>query len=191
MLKSALQLDARLESIQVHIVKGGGTGIDILFEEDKGCLLIHEKWLDFTKAHENTSCEIALLARDRPLHDVPFSCDHIVEDLFELVMNDVRRALKFSHAEASTIRGFVRERIPQMPRGIKVIAPNEAGVLEVTWKGNESGVIAENYGREIEYHVTLHKMSSCATKKSDLIQLYGKWFLHYFSLILLKTSLTI
>ncbi|KAH8881903.1 hypothetical protein GQ53DRAFT_734671 [Thozetella sp. PMI_491] len=173
MLQGALQLDKKLEQIQLRIVKGGGTGIDLLYEEEERQLLIHNRWLDFEQVHENSSCEASRLAKEKPLATIQFSCDHVVEELFELIVQDLVKALKLDYAEGIAIRRHARERIPQMPRAIEISKAAEGGALVVSWRGNECGVLADTYGADILYDVTLHKWRTCFHKHGDLVQRVG------------------
>ena len=59
---ASLSLDGRMEDIQVQLVKGGDTEIDLLFREHEKLLRIHEKWVDFQRIHEGASCEVSRLA---------------------------------------------------------------------------------------------------------------------------------
>ncbi|KAH8658185.1 hypothetical protein BX600DRAFT_514696 [Xylariales sp. PMI_506] len=167
-LRSLFDIEEKLKGIQLRVVTGGETGIDLLNKINEQRLLIHEKWLDFEQSHQDTSCDFALLSRDRPPETDQFSCDHIVEDLIELCLKDIRRPLRLSHTKCASIRRVVRDCIPQMPRGIK-ISSTSAKELVVTWRGNESGVVAENYKADILYYVILHKMSSCQKRFDERI----------------------
>jgi hypothetical protein len=172
-LKASLLLDPRLKDIKVQFVKGGDTEIDLLFEKEECLLRIHENWINFRRIHEVASCEVFRLARGRPLETEAFFCDHIAEDLFELALDDIRGALELDLAECAILRRVARERIRQMPRLVKVSKTRLANELEVSWIGNESGIVSEKYGANIRYHVTLHKMSSCKQKKAELLRQVG------------------
>jgi hypothetical protein len=174
-LKAALQLDDRLGQINIQVVKGDETGIDLLYKDDDNVLLIHEKWLDFDKTHEDATCELSLLAPGRRIEMEDFSCDHVVEDLFELIIHDIQEQLKWDHSRVTTIRRVARERIRQIPRRIQVSRTCNAGELEVSWVGNESEIIARNYAGDIFCNVKLHKLSSCQRKYEDLLQQGGMY----------------
>jgi len=174
-LSAALSLDRRMEHIRVQFVKGGDTEIDLLFKEEEQLLLVHEKWLDFQRIHEGASCEMSRLARERPVEKEAFSCDHVVEDLFELAINEIRGPLNLDQSESVTLRRVARERIRQIPRLIKVLRTCRANDLEVSWSGNESVIISKKYGANILYHVILHKMSTCWPKKGELLHQAGTY----------------
>jgi hypothetical protein len=173
-LKASLSLDPRMEDIKVQFVKGGKTEIDLLFRKEENLLRIHEKWVNFQGIHEVASCEIFRLTRGRPGEMEAFLCDHVVEDLFELALDNIRGPLDLGQAECVAIRRVARERIRQMPRLIKVSQTGLANELEVSWIGNESGIVSKTYGADIQYHVTLHKMSTCGSKRNQLLYHIGK-----------------
>jgi len=162
-----------MEDIKVEFVKGGETEIDLLFRKEENLLRIHEKWINFQNIHEVASCEIFRLTRERPGEMEAFLCDHVVEDLFELALDDIRGPLDLDHAECVVIRRVARERIRQMPRLIKVSTTGLDNELEVSWIGNESGIVSLKYGADIRYHVTLHKVSTCGLKKDELLHRVG------------------
>ena len=174
-LSASLSLDRRMKDVKVKFVKGGDTGIDLLFREEENLLRVHEKWIHFQRIHEGASCEVSRLARERSVEMEAFSCDHIVEDLFELALNDIRGALKLDRSECVTLRRVARERIQQIPRLIKVFRTGRANELEVSWTGNESGIISKKYGANIRYHVILHKVSTCWSKRGELLHQAGTY----------------
>jgi len=168
-LKACLALDRRMREITVQFVKGGATEIDMLFSVQEGLLRVHQKWADFQRIHQDAGCEVFDLSQERPMDGGAFSCDHVVEDLFELTLNQVREPLELSQSECVILRRTARERIRQMPRQIKVSSTGRAHELEVCWTGNESGIVFKNYGVHIHYHVSLHKTSTCASKNEELL----------------------
>lgn len=162
-----------MKDIKIQFVKGGETEIDLLFREEEKLLRIHEKWINFQRIHEGASCEVSRLAQEQPVEMEAFSCDHVVEDLFELALNDIRGQLKLTPSESVTLRRVARERIQQIPRLINVSRTGQANELEVSWTGNECGIISKKYGTNIRYHVTLHKVSTCWPKKDELLHQAG------------------
>ena len=104
-----------------------------------------------------------------------FSCDHVVEDLFELTLNDIRGPLKLDQSEYVTLQRVARERIQQIPRLIEVFRTGRANELAVSWTGNESGVISKTYGANIWYHVILHNARTCCLKRSALLHHAGTY----------------
>lgn len=162
-----------MKDIKLQFVNGGDTEIDLIFREEEKVLRIHEKWIDFWRIHEDTSCEVSRLARERPVQMESFYCDHVVEDLFELALNDIRSPLELDQSEYVTLRRIARERIQQTPQLVHVFKTGRANELGVSWTGNESEIISKKYGANIQYHVTLHRMSTCRSKKGELLHQLG------------------
>jgi hypothetical protein len=173
MLHATLQLDARLNLVAIQFVQGHDLGIDVLYKETENVLLIHERWLYFEKTHPEATCELAQLSPDKLSQMKDFSCDHIVEDLIELIVNEIRSNGKLNHLEATNIRKLARQRIRQMPRRVR-ISTGKPCELMVSWVGNESSLVATNYASDILYNITLHKHSSCQNKWEELIDHQGK-----------------
>ena len=85
-------------------MKGGDTEIDLLFEKEECLLRIYENWINFRRIHEVVSYEVFRLARGRPLKTEAFFYDYIIEDLFELALDDIRGALELDLAECAILR---------------------------------------------------------------------------------------
>jgi hypothetical protein len=175
LLKAAMLLDERLAGIKIQAVEGGDTDIDVLYLADVKKLLLHGKWLDFDRVHIDSSCELHHLSQQQGLEINEFYCDHTAEDLFELTVNEVKGVLNLTSVETTALRRDARERIRQTPRRLQVSKTSQRGELAVTWKGNESGTIAEHYGSVIQYDVALHKASSCKTRGEDLLHCSGMY----------------
>lgn len=174
-LKAALLLDPALEDIKIQFVDGGGTEIDLLFNEAEKTLRVHEKWTDYKKIHLQTfSCEVFRLSQEQPRDDLAFLCDHIAEDLVELALNDIQRPLQLAQPRCFEIRREARERIQQTPRLTNVSQTNQPNELEVSWTSNESGLISKAYGANIRYHVTLHRVETCWSRRDNLLHKTGK-----------------
>ena len=174
-LSAALSLDQWTEDINIHFVKGGDTAIDVLFKEKKKVLLVHEKWIDFHRIHEGASCEVSRFAQELPAEMEAFFCDHVVEDLCQLVLDHIRSPLNLHHQESLKLRRVVRERVQQIPRLINFFRTDRANELGVTWTGNESGCISKKYSANMQYHVILHSMSTCWSKEGELLHQAGTY----------------
>jgi hypothetical protein len=174
-LKASLLLDQKTEDINIQFVKGGETEIDLLFRKEEKLLQVHEKWVDFQRVHEAASCEVFRFMQEQPIEMQAFFCDHVVEDLFELALNDTRGSLELDQAKCVRLRRVARERIRQMPRLIKVSRTVNANELEVSWTGNESGMVSKMYGADIRYYIILHRMNTCSSKKGALLHQAGTY----------------
>src|SRR5436305_8589685 len=88
-LLASFAIHPRTRLIQLLPVQGGGSGIDLLFSKEEARLRIHEKWFDFDKIHETAPCQVSHLVATYGLRLEGFSCDHIVEELFELDLSEI------------------------------------------------------------------------------------------------------
>ena len=176
MLKASLSLHPKLKEIGVEFVQGGKTQIDLVFVASSRLLRIHQKWINFEATHQNSSCEAVSFSYDSSPHLDEFLCDHVVEDLLELIINEVRGSLSMTPAECRTFRHESRLCMRSMPRRVTVKATTKASELEIRWVGNESGIVSETYGADIQYLVALHKSRTCEAEKDRLVNRWGKWF---------------
>lgn len=168
-LKGSLSLDPRLKNIDIQFVEGGQTQIDLLYQADRHVLRIHQKWIYIMQAHEHLTCEVVAFPKNSPANEDEFLCDHVAEDLLELVIDEVRGALKITPADSATLRQKARSCIRSIPRRVTVKATASADELEVCWIGNESGIVSEKYGADIQYLVALHRSSTCEARKDQLL----------------------
>ena len=82
----------------------------------------------------------------------------------------MRSTLQLDQGHCLRLRQIARERTRRMPRLIKISRTGSEKELEVSWTGNESAIVSKKYGGDIRYHVTLHKMATCSSKESELLQ---------------------
>lgn len=168
-LRGTLSLDPRLKNIEIQFVEGGQTHIDLLYQAYRRVLRIHQKWIDVVQAHQHSTCEVVAFPKNSPAYEDEFLCDHVSEDLLELVVYEVRGSLKLTPADSATLRQKARSCIRSMPRRVTVKATSRADELEVCWVGNESGIVSETYGADIQYLVVLHRSSTCEERKDQLL----------------------
>ena len=163
-LQGSFTLNAELRDLSICYVQGGETDIDLLYAEDEKLLRIHHKWLDTEQVHQATNCEF-FQASDSDA----FFCDHVVQNLLEIALDEVRGPLDILADKAITFRRTAAECHGQMPRVIKISAPDSGNTLMVSWVGNESGYFTENYGATILYRVTLHSTTSCRSRLESVL----------------------
>ncbi|KAJ9495511.1 hypothetical protein H2202_009051 [Exophiala xenobiotica] len=168
-LTSSLRLDEALRDVQVLFVNGGLSSIDMLFTKDKNLLQNHDKWLDFGRIHETAECNFFQAKGGQLSEDDIFFCDHIVHDLFEVVLEETQGPLKLNVQQCRKLRNMAAKRLHEMPRHVQLSATNNAGELSIQWAGNQSNSFSERYGANIEYLVILHKMSMCEVQKNNLL----------------------
>lgn len=180
-LLSSLALDSRTRNIRVSYVQSTDTGIDLLFTTKESCLQIHEKWLDFQRIHETASCQVSNLAHGLASGSEGFACDHIVEELYELVLAEIMPSLDLEKDAAGTVsrslRHKARDKLRQMPRNIKVLATENPLELEVSWADCDSSLLSSLYGIDVQYCVELHRKSTCSEKKQMLLAGSGESWL--------------
>lgn len=170
-LLASLTLDSRMRNIRVSYVKSSHIDIDFLFTAQESLLQINEKWLDFQRIHETAICHISSTISESALLSKAFACDHIVDNLLELVMLDIICSLNLTKDESmSLVRKLhhtARDLLQQMPRRIEVMQ-SVARQLQISWTDCDPGLILYEYRRNIEYSVHLHRKSTCS--------LYGTFF---------------
>ncbi|KAF4867624.1 hypothetical protein CGCSCA1_v013188 [Colletotrichum siamense] len=167
-LKSVLAMDTALSGIQLQFVQGADTTIDLHFDPKSGVLQINHRWLNFEAVHVETPCEFFEIAKHDDVDDI-FYCDHVVEDLLELAMNHIRDYVDISPSKAIELRRQAREYIRQTPRGVQISTTSKAGELQVHWLRNNYEMVSRNYLEKKVCNVKLHSLSTCETRREDLI----------------------
>jgi hypothetical protein len=102
-----------------------------------------------------------------------FCCDHIIEELFALALDEICPQVNMSHDESAEILWQAREKLRHMPRLIEVYPTLQAKQLEVSWV-HESASVSSVYGAGIMYEVVLHMLSTCEAKQTEVSNLCGK-----------------
>ena len=169
-LRSVLALDSRTRDLRLDFRSGTSAELDILL---LGCnLVINDKWLDFHASHDKSLCSLFLEATAEQINIDRFSCSHIIKNLYDLVLVELSKGSSTQEnrsSDAEHLRQMVREKIDQMPCMVEVIQGNSAGVLEVSWVHAESERISKLHHLELKGRVTMHRESTCAEKKSELL----------------------
>jgi hypothetical protein len=89
-LSAVLALDTRTQRLKPIFKDRREAELDLLLEHSS--LFINDKWLDFQITHAATPCWLSQLASAKD-HDIQtFSCDHVVTDLYELVLQELINA---------------------------------------------------------------------------------------------------
>ncbi|KAL3292404.1 C-5 cytosine methyltransferase [Colletotrichum asianum] len=169
MLQAAMQLEWRLKRFRVTYVKSEHTSIDVRQSAHDLRLLIHEKWLSFDTAHLDASCDISEISKATRKQAGVFACDHIVEDLFDIVLRTVMGATDSDALKITQLRLTARNLFRQIPRDIQVSAGSLPSQLRVSWACNDPGIISKYHGDDIDFQVRLHRDISCRTKEHILL----------------------
>ncbi|KAJ0297420.1 hypothetical protein Brms1b_013593, partial [Colletotrichum noveboracense] len=84
-------------------------------------------------------------------------------------MNHIRDYVDVSPSKAIELRRQAREYIRQTPRGVQVSTTSKAGELQVHWLRNNYEMVSRNYLEKKVCNVKLHSLSTCETRREDLI----------------------
>lgn len=174
MLQAAMQLDYRLKKCLVTYVKGDHSSIDVRQNLSDSRLFIHEKWLRFDTAHQDTSCDISDMSKAKRKQADVFACDHVVEDLFDIVLRTVMGATDSDALRIANIRSKARRLFRQTPGDIQIQVGSLPGQLRVSWACNDPGIISKHHGDDIDFQVRLHRDDSCRTKEHTLVLTWSK-----------------
>ncbi|KAF5525034.1 putative modification methylase [Colletotrichum aenigma] len=169
MLQAAMQLDYRLKKYLVTYVKSDHSSIDVRQNLSDSRLFIHEKWLRFDAAHQDISCDISDMSKAKRKQADVFACDHVVEDLFDIVLRTVMGATDSDALRIANIRSKARRLFRQTPRDIQIHVGSLPGQLRVSWACNDPGIISKHHGDDIDFQVRLHRDDSCRTKEHTLV----------------------
>jgi hypothetical protein len=63
-----------------------------------------------------------------------------------------------------------------MPRVIETAPGCNPGEIDVTWMHSEGDLAAGLHGLDVKYRVTLHRVSTCAMERFDLVISNGEDF---------------
>ncbi|KAF4630320.1 hypothetical protein G7Y89_g7816 [Cudoniella acicularis] len=162
-LAAALTLDPITRDLKVVFKSGDKAELDLLIDDKT--FLINEKWADFKKMHLRTPC---WLSRGN-IQSNHFSCDHVIEELFDLILLEIERKSEGSSVALGEMSGRVRENLRQMPRMISTKKGDLPGDLIVSWISPESHMAYLLHAVELKYRVTLHRERTCSDRKSDLL----------------------
>jgi hypothetical protein len=123
MLKCCLQ--SHFSTLKMEFVEGSELGIDVAYSAP--IFKIHAKWVTYDGVHNESLCE-----EDSPSNNEPFSCDHAVLELWELMLYQL---VASGHEQAAKLegklRGMARFRLPQIPRRITCVPTDKSGELRV------------------------------------------------------------
>ncbi|CZR65305.1 uncharacterized protein PAC_15205 [Phialocephala subalpina] len=174
-LRCVLALDSRTRDLRLHFRSGANAELDVLLQCSN--LLVNDKWLDFQASHEKSPCSLFLEATAERISIDRFSCSHIIKNLHDLVLVELSKGSGTQQNRCSRsedyLRQLVNEKIDQMPCMVEVVQGEAAGVLEVSWIHVESEKISRLHRLELKGRITMHRESTCADKKSELLALSG------------------
>lgn len=166
-----LALDSRTQKLRLEFRSRDKAELDLLLEGSN--LVINDKWLDFDSSHKDSSCSAFLEAKAAKIDIARFSCSHIVKNLYDLILVELSKGTDAHHNKSphseDYLRQMVSERIDQMPCMVHVDKGDVGGVLIVRWVHAESERLSKIHSLELMGRVTMHRESTCAVKKLELL----------------------
>ena len=175
-LRAALALDGRTRALEVIFRNGTSTDLDLMLFQST--LEINDKWLDFRQSHSRTACWLSRRSNEELPNMGHFSCDHVVTNLYDLVLKELTRNPGLSHGELSesneTLHQRVCDNLRQMPRMVESCTGIFPGEISVSWVDLEGEMISRVYGLNPRCQVTLHRERTCSLRRGDLLLLSSK-----------------
>lgn len=168
---AALSVDTRTQNLEL-VFKGGSSGeLDLLLEDSQ--LQINEKWLDFRASHKDAPCGLSRLALSEDLVIHTFSCDHVINELYDLVLVEINKERDTEPGvlkeKENSLRLKISESLRQMPRMIDIIHGDNDGEIYVSWTDPESSLLSKLHHLDLKCRITLHRESTCSQKRFDLV----------------------
>lgn len=163
-LKASLALCRYPSSIE--FVNSDDSNIAMLTDRRRNSTLINQKWLDMDAAHTTGHCHDGLTLSANG----PFSCDHIVEELFTMFQDELSKHAPslISYERRHHEWRLIRAKLQLMPRDITLQLSSMPGSLRVTWEDGATESFSKRYGHQIMYHVVLHE-ERCAPVMGHLL----------------------
>jgi len=171
-LRAALALDSGTRDLELCFRSGENAELDLILDGKQ--LLINDKWMSFHKSHacDPSFCPLRKQASGGSVQIDTFTCGHIVEALYGLILDEISRGSKAeSRARLETkhsLRLKVSEKIVQTPHKVESSSCNP-GEIQVSWVDPERHSTWEVHRVICEGRVTLHRVSTCEGKRGDLI----------------------
>jgi hypothetical protein len=173
LLKAALALDVRTRDLELRFKSGTNAELDLLLEGSE--ILVNEKWLDFYSSHDGMPCWLSRRVSSKEVNADSFFCNHVVNDLYELVLAELRHGRYRDHNNSTQSYGSLRlrvsENLHQMPRMVEAWQGDRAGEIEVSWTDLQGGLVAKFDGLNADFQVILHCQSTCSDKRAELVRL--------------------
>jgi hypothetical protein len=131
MLRSCLVSHPETKAIKLNYVSGLGLGMDVaIFDQD---LKISDQFLFYDVSHGSATC-----GDPEPSGTIPFSCDHLVLELWDNILSLLLTESRTNAKEEYRTKSLVARRVSQIPRLVKCLQTRRKGELLVAWESNES-----------------------------------------------------
>jgi hypothetical protein len=170
-LNAVLALDARTNGLKPVFKAVDETQLALLLSGSR--IEINETWLDFRASHEKYPCWLSRRAHvDESIMD-QFSCDHIVIELYKLVLEELKRHPGLRQGQSSesdrSLCQRVCESLRQMPMMVAASLGRQPGEIQVSWTDLEGDLISKICRLDPQCRITLHRESTCSSRRDDLL----------------------
>ncbi|PVH72996.1 hypothetical protein DL98DRAFT_595437 [Cadophora sp. DSE1049] len=169
-LDCARTLDEKLDDLLLN-VENIMTKLDLKVNGFK--VTIDSKWATFETNHKISSCWISR-EMGKEIRHIPEKvhqpCNHIVIDLFRLILAGLSPEYKSGHRSDSDLLGEFGDQLRLMPHNLKCEQGEIPGHILVSWEGSEPDLVARSLAIRPKWYVVLHRQYDCEAK---LFQLAG------------------
>jgi hypothetical protein len=170
-LNAALALNTRTNGLKAVFKAVDKAQLALLLSGSR--LEINETWLDFRISHKKYPCRLSRQAHIEESIMDQLSCDHIVIELYKLVLEELKRhpglGLGQSSESDSSLCQRVRESLQQMPMMVAASPGRQSGEIVVSWTDLEGDLISKIYCLYPKCRITLHRESTCSSRRDDLL----------------------
>jgi hypothetical protein len=170
-LNAILALNARTNGLEAVFKAVDKTQLALHLSESR--LEINETWLDFRTSHEKYPCWLSRRARVGEAIMDQFSCDHIMIELYKLVLDELKRHPELRVGQSSNLDNSlcqrVRESLHQMPMLVAASLGRQGGEIEVSWTDLEGDLISRIDRSDPKCRITLHRERTCSSRRNDLL----------------------
>jgi hypothetical protein len=171
-LTALLSTDLTKKVANIVFVECDDQQANTAFLKYTNTLFVHEKWLDFWRAHQGFPCEVSDLSQ---AETEDFFCRHLAEELYKRAIlaiagvTDMSKPVMTSNTPPLQLPfRRSREKIREMPTMIRTTLGPLAGSLSVSWSDGYSLAFARKFGLQLEYLVVLHGLR-CAERAYQLV----------------------
>lgn len=173
--RALLAAEQHTQQIRIVYVSSESETTNAAYLKERNTLYIHERWLDFNRAHNGSECAALCVSRASDEH---FFCDHVVEELYKriiaLIWSPFEILANVPSQQAEPLHVLLqrcRERLREMPRMIQTHSIEGANnSLRVSWDDGHSRAFSRIYGSRVQYMVVLHA-TTCLENHTALVHM--------------------
>ncbi|KAL1953003.1 hypothetical protein VTO42DRAFT_3774 [Malbranchea cinnamomea] len=173
-LEACLLFDSKTTFVRPKFVDLGQVAAEGHYDYTTG-LIIHDKWIDFKRIHDQLPCSLSL-SKAVAVGEAQV-CIHVIEELFALSLSVILPRfgqLFYGPSGINTLmqtRHHARYLLEQMPQKVELSQTRYRGQLLVTWVDGESKAIPKK--RTTKFYVILHCEATCMRLLNHLIAEVG------------------